>query len=129
MKNALDSDLFLIRALDRSSLASSIPIIIIDLVDDEDTNAEKNRIPKINKLNRRNSRRKIRRRSCPPSLYVPSQSALTKKKFEAQRPKTGLKKDLTQGIGMSKILNTIERRRLKKARKRNRKLAPEAALS
>ena len=98
--------------------SSAIPSIRIDLVEDDDFAAELNKIPKM--LSRK------KRHSCPSDwLSVPNEREVVKTSWKEEKLKhrpVSPKKDLTKGIGMYKILEAIEKRKLKgKRRSRIRK--------
>ena len=98
--------------------SSAIPSIRIDLVEDDDFAAELNKIPKM--LSRK------KRHSCPSDwLSVPNEREVVKTSWKEGKLKhrpVSPKKDLTKGIGMYKILEAIEKRKLKgKRRSRIRK--------
>ena len=98
--------------------SSAIPSIRIDLVEDDDFAAELNKVPKM--LSRK------KRHSCPSDwLSVPNEREVVKTSWKEEKLKhrpVSPKKDLTKGIGMYKILEAIEKRKLKgKRRSRIRK--------
>ena len=99
--------------------SSAIPSIRIDLVEDDDFAAEINKIPKM-------LSQKKKRHSCPSDwLTVPNEKEVVKTSYKERKLKQrpiSPKKDLTKGIGMYKILEAIEKRKIKeKTRSRIRK--------
>ena len=109
-----------IKDLNTQRSSSAIPSIRIDLAEDDDTNAELNRYPKMF------SRKK--RHSCPSNwLSVPNEKEVVKRFYkDRKRPASPAKKDLTKGIGMYKILEAIEKRKLKE--KQRSRIKKERAL-
>ena len=103
----------------QTKIKREIPIIKIDLVDDDDS-FSLNQIPESNYIRRK------KRHSLPASiLTVPLESEVFKQKqseikssFFPTKNNPVKKRDLTQGIGMHNAIRRIERRAKTEARKR-----------
>ena len=103
----------------QTKIKREIPIIKIDLVDDDDS-FSLNQIPESNYIRRK------KRHSLPASiLTVPLESEVFRQKqseikssFFPTKTNPVKKRDLTQGIGMHNAIRRIERRAKTEARKR-----------
>ena len=102
--------------------SSAIPKIRIELVEDDDLGAELNRIPQKSKIHKK-------RYSLPEEyLSIPNEKEILKKSYEDAKRPLSPKKDLTKGIGMFKILESIEKRKIKEARRARRRSEDKSAI-